>query len=106
VKGKSGNTHEIPIFCKSKSNDDSILIFIKNQSSEINESDMNSILIPKLDIAPKYTLFVTVSDIQEGVETIANHYGINLIYDHDFSKIILHVKEFLTVWYSPDGAHK
>ncbi|MBI4131901.1 MAG: hypothetical protein HY476_05360, partial [Nitrosarchaeum sp.] len=67
VKGKSGNTHEIPIFGKSKSTGDSILIFIKNQSTGVDESDMNSILIPKLDIDPKNTLLVTVSDVKEGV---------------------------------------
>ena len=106
VKGKSGNTHEIPIFGKSKSNDDSILIFIKNQSTGVDESDMNSILIPKLDIDPKNTLLVTVSDVKEGVENMAKHYGINLISDPDFSKIISRVEEFVSVWYANNGGRK
>ena len=106
VKGKSGNTHEIPIFGKSKSNDDSILIFIKNQSTGVDESDMNSILIPKLDIDPKNTLLVTVSDIKEGVGNMAKHYGINLISDPDFSKIISRVEEFVSVWYANNGGRK
>ena len=106
VKGKSGNTHEIPIFGKSKSNDDSILIFIKNQSTGVDESDMNSILIPKLDIDPKNTLLVTVSDIKEGVENMAKHYGINLISDPDFSKIISRVEEFVSAWYANNGGRK
>src|SRR3989338_3980112 len=106
VKGKSGNTHEIPIFGKSKSNDDSILIFIKNQSTGVDESDMNSIVIPKLDIDPKNTLLVTVSDIKEGVENMAKHYGINLISDPDFSKIISRVEEFVSVWYANNGGRK
>ena len=103
VKGKSGNMHEIPIFGKSKSNDDSILIFIKNQSSGVDESDMNSILIPKLDIDPKNTLLVTVSDVKDGVENLAKHYGINLISDPDFSKIISRVEEFVSAWYANNG---
>jgi hypothetical protein len=106
VKGKSGNTHEIPIFGKSKSNNDSILIFIKNQSTGVDESDMNSILIPKLDIDPKNTLLVTVSDVKEGVENLAKHYGINLISDPDFSKIISRVEEFVSVWYANNGGRK
>jgi len=106
VKGKSGNMHEIPIFGKSKSNNDSILIFIKNQSSGVDESDMNSILIPKLDIDPKNTLLVTVSDVKDGVENLAKHYGINLISDPDFSKIISRVEEFVSAWYANDGGRK
>lgn len=106
VKGKSGNTHEIPIFGKSKLNDDSILIFIKNQSTGVDESDMNSILIPKLDIDPKNTLLVTVSDVKEGVENMATHYGINLISDPDFSKIISRVEEFVSAWYANNGGRK
>ena len=103
VKGKSGNTHEIPVFGKSKSNNDSILIFIKNQSTGVDESDMNSILIPKLDIDPKNTLLVTVSDVKDGVENLAKHYGINLISDPDFSKIISRVEEFVSAWYANNG---
>jgi nitrite reductase/ring-hydroxylating ferredoxin subunit len=106
VKGKSGNTHEIPVFGKSKSNNDSILIFIKNQSTGVDESDMNSILIPKLDIDPKNTLLVTVSDVKDGVENLAKHYGINLISDPDFSKIISRVEEFVSVWYANNGGRK
>ncbi|CAD6521347.1 conserved hypothetical protein [metagenome] len=106
VKGKSGNVHEIPIFGKNKTNDDSILIFIKNQSAGITESDMNSILIPKLDVEPKNTLLVTLSDIKDGVENLAKLYKINLISDHDFSKIISRVEEFVSVLYSHDGGHK
>lgn len=106
VKGKSGNIHEIPIFGKSKLNDDSILIFIKNQSSGIEESDMHSVLIPKLDIDPNNTLFVTVSDVKDGVENMAKHYGIHLISDPDFSKIISRVEEFVSIWYANNGGRK
>jgi len=106
VKGKSGNVHEIPIFGKNITNGDSILIFIKNQSTGITESDMNSILIPKLDVEPKNTLLVTLSDVKDGVENLAKLYKINLISDHDFSKIISRVEEFVSVWYARDGGHK
>jgi len=106
VKGKSGNIHEIPIFGQSKSTGDSILIFIKNQPTGVDASDMNSILIPKLDIDPKNTLLVTVSGIKEGVENLAEHYDINLISDPDFSKIISRVEEFVSVLYARSGAHK
>ena len=64
IKGKSGNVHEIPIYGKSKTTNQSIAIFIKNQSNGIDQSDMNSILVPKLDIDPTSTLLVTVSGIK------------------------------------------
>jgi transposase-like protein len=103
IKGKSGNVHEIPIYGKSKTTNDSILIFIKNQPNGIDQSVMNSILVPKLDINPTNTLLVTVSDINEGVESLAKHYGINLISEPDFSKIISRVEEFVSEWYVENG---
>ncbi|MHA7647120.1 TackOD1 domain-containing metal-binding protein [Nitrosopumilus sp. S4] len=102
IKGKSGNVHEIPIYGKSKTNE-SILIFIKNQPGGVDQSDMNSILVPKLDIAPTNTLLVTVSGINDGVENLAEHYGIHLISEPDFSKIISHVETFVSEWYSKNG---
>jgi len=103
IKGKSGNVHEIPIYGKSKTTNDSILIFIKNQPNGIDQSVMNSILVPKLDINPTNTLLVTVSDINEGVESLAKHYGIHLISEPDFSKIISRVEEFVSEWYLENG---
>ncbi|QUC65254.1 hypothetical protein NsoK4_03095 [Nitrosopumilus sp. K4] len=106
VKGKTGNMHEIPIYAKSKTSDISILIFIKNQIGGIDESVMNSILVPKLDIEPKNTLLVTISDVNESIENLAHHYGIILISNPDFSKIISKVEEFVSDWYTRDGGSK
>lgn len=99
IKGKSSNVHEIPIFAKSTTGE-SIAIFIKNQSNGIDQSDMNSILVPKLDIEPTNTLLVTVSRINDGIENLAKHYGIHLISDPDFSQIISRVETFVSEWYS------
>jgi len=104
VKGKSNNVHEIPIYGKNEITNESILIFIKNQPAGINESDMNSILVPKLDINPTNTLLVTVSGINDGVENLAEHYGINLISDPDFSQIISHVEEFVSKLHTKNDA--
>ena len=93
IKGKSGNVHEIPIYGKSSITNESILIFIKNQPDGIDQSDMNSILVPKLDINPTNTLLVTVSGINDGVESLASHYGIHLISEPDFSQILSRVEE-------------
>ena len=76
------------------------MIFIKNQPNGIDQSDMNSILVPKLDINPTNTLLVTVSGVNDGVENLAKHYGIDLISDPDFSQIIARVEEFVSEWYS------
>ena len=100
IKGKSGNVHEIPIYAKSKTTGKSILIFIRNQPSGVDQSDMNSILVPKLDIDPTNTLLVTVSGINDGVENLAKHYGIHLISETDFSQILSRVEDFVSEWYS------
>ncbi len=100
IKGKSGNLHEIPIYAKSEITNESILIFIKNQPNGIDQTDMNSILVPKLDIDPTNTLFVTVSLVNDGVSNLAKHYGINLISESDVSKIISRVESFVSDWYS------
>lgn len=106
IQGKSNNTHEIPIYGKSKTSDDSILIYIKNQSRGIDQTDMNSILVPKLDIDPTHTLLITVSTITDGVEQLAKHYGIDIICEPDLSQIISRVEEFVSEWHSKNGGKK
>ena len=106
IQGKSKNIHEIPIYGKSKVSDESILIFIKNQSHGIDQTDMNSILVPKLDIEPTHTLLITVSAINVGVEQLAKHYGIHIICEPDLSQIISRVEEFVSDWYSKNGGKK
>ncbi|MCV0430201.1 hypothetical protein [Nitrosopumilus sp.] len=105
IKGKSGNIHDIPIYAKSKTTNESILIFIKNQNNGIDQSDMNSILVPKLDIDPTNTVLVTVSGLNSGVENLAKHYGIHLISEPDFSQILTKVEEFVSEWYSQNHSH-
>ena len=106
IKGKSGNVHEIPIYAKSKTTGESILIFIKNQPTGVDQSDMNSILVPKLDIDPTNTLLVTVSGINDGIENFAAHYGIHLIVEQDFSQILSRVEEFVSEWHSKGSGKK
>ncbi|MFQ5497289.1 MAG: hypothetical protein ACE5DU_05320 [Nitrosopumilus sp.] len=106
IAGKSNNFHEVPIYGKNKITNESLLIFIKNQSDGIDQSDMNSILVPKLDIEPTHTLLVTLSGINEGVDTLANHYGIHLISEPDFSQIISRVEKFVSAWHSKNGGKK
>ena len=106
IQGKSSNTHEIPIYGKSKTSGESILIFIKNQPHGIDQTDMNSILVPKLDVEPAHTLLITVSAITDGVEQLAKHYGIHIICEPDLSQIISSVEEFVTDWNSKNGGKK
>jgi len=103
IKGKSNNVHEIPIYGKSKTTNESILIFIKNHSDGIDQSDINSILVPKLDINPTNTLLVTVSDVNESVSDLVKHYNIHLISEPDFSQIISRVEEFVSKCYSKNS---
>ena len=106
VKGKSGNIHEIPIVAKRKTNDELVLLFVKNQYDPVDISDMNSIVIPKLDINPNHTLFVAPSGMEEGVENIAIHYGIKIISDSDFSKTLSQLEDFLGTLKSKDSGPK
>ena len=67
---------------------------------------MNSILVPKLDIDPTNTLLVTVSGVNDGIESLAQHYGIHLISELDFPQILSRVEEFVSEWYSKKGGNK
>ena len=64
---------------------------------------MNSVLVPKLDIGSESTILVTPSEIKDGIDNLANHYGITLISEPDFSKILSKVEEFVSDWYTQDG---
>jgi hypothetical protein len=103
VKGKSGNAHKVPIFAKNNVNNDAITIFINRQSEKVAVSDINSILIPILDIGPKSILFLTTSDVEDDVKPVAKQYGIQIISDPDLSKIIQFVDEFVSEKYSRFG---
>ena len=102
VKGKSGNSHKIPIYAKNKSNGEGIAIFINRQSENISQVDINSILIPILDVGPKSILMLTTAGVEEDVMPIAKQYGIEII-SADLSKIIQHVDEFVSERYSRNG---
>ncbi|AFS80947.1 hypothetical protein NKOR_05305 [Candidatus Nitrosopumilus koreensis AR1] len=106
VHGKSNNIHEIPIYGKHRTSDESIIIFIKNQSRGIDQTDMNSILVPKLDVEPTNTLLITFSAINDGVEQIAKHYGINLICEPNASQIVSSVEKFISEQYRKNGDNK
>ncbi len=103
VKGKSGNSHKVPIYAKNNVNSDTITIFINRQSEKVSVSDINSILIPILDIGPKSILFLTTSDVEDDVKPIAKQYDIQIISDPDLSKIIQFVDEFVSEKYSRFG---
>ncbi len=103
VKGKSGNSHKIPIYAKNNSSSEAITIFINRNSEKVSVSDINSILIPILDIGPQNILFLTTSDVDDDVKPIAKQYGIQIISDPDLSKIIQFVDEFVSESYSRFG---
>jgi len=103
VKGKTGNTHKVPIFAKNNSSGETIAVFIDRDSEEVSQSDINSILVPILDISPKHTLLLSTSEIEDGVKPTAKQYGIEIIADGDLSKIISHVEEFVSEKYSKNG---
>ena len=103
IKGKSGNTHKIPIYAKNNINEEAIAIFIHRNSGNLSQVDINSILIPILDVGPKNVLLLTTSNIEEDVKPIAKQYGIEIISDPDLSKIIHFVDGFVSEKYSRNG---
>jgi len=103
VKGKSGNSHKVPIYAKNNSSGDAIAIFINRQSNKLSQSDINSILISTLDISPKNTLLLTTSEVEQDVLPLAKQYGIKVISGSDLSKIIQLVEEFVSQNYSRFG---
>lgn len=102
VKGKSGNNHKVPIFSKNRSNNETIAIFINN-SETVSQSDINSILVPILDIGPKHTVLLSFSEIDQGVKPIAKQYGIQIIANSDVSQIIGDFDKFISENYSRHG---
>jgi len=103
VKGKSGNTHRVPIYAKNNSSDDAIAIFIIRQEEKLVQSDINTILISILDVSPKNTLLLTTSEVEKEVLSLAKQYGITIISGSDLSKIIQLVEEFVSTNYSRFG---
>jgi len=102
VKGKSGNSHKIPIYAKNKLSGEAIAIFIHRQAESLSIIDINSILIPILDVGPKTTLMLTPLPVNEDVMPVAKQYGIEVI-SADLSKIIQHVDEFVSERFSRNG---
>jgi len=103
IKGKSGNSHKIPIYAKNKSRNESIAIFISPKSEILTQTSVNTILISILDISPKKTLLLSTSKVDDDVKSMARQYGIQIISDSDFSKIIANVEEFVSKDYSKFG---
>ena len=103
VKGKSGNSHKVPIFAKNNSNGETITVFVHRNSEKVSQTDINSILIPILDIGPKHTLLLSTSEIEDGIEQISKQYGIEIISEPDLSRIISHVANFVSKKYSSKG---
>ena len=103
IKGKSGNSHKIPIYAINKSRKESIAIFITPKSETVSQTDVNAILISILDVGPKETLLLTTSKVDDDVKSMAAKYGIRIISDSDLSKIITNVEEFVSKDYSKFG---
>jgi len=103
VKGKSGNSHKVPIYAKNNSSGETMAIFINRQSEKLVPADINSILISILDISPKTTLLLTTSEVEKEVMPLAKQYGIEIISGSDLSKIIQLVEEFVSTNYSRFG---
>jgi len=103
IKGKSGNSHKIPIYAKNKSRNESIAIFITPKSEMVTQTNVNAILISILDVGPKETLLLTTSKVDDDVKSMASKYGIRIISDSDLSKIITNVEEFVSKDYSKFG---
>ncbi len=103
VKGKSGNSHKVPIYAKNNSSGETIAIFINRQTEKLAQSDINSILISILDIGPNNILLLTTSEVEKDVLPVANQYGIKIISGSDLSQIIQLVEQFVSTNYSRFG---
>jgi len=103
VKGKSGNSHKVPIYAKNNSSGDTIAIFIIRQEEKLSQSDISPILISILDISPKDVLLLTTSEVEKEVMPLAKQYGIKIISGSDLSKIIQLVEKFVSTNYSRFG---
>ena len=78
-------------------------IFVNRSTDSVSQSDINSILIPILDVGPKHILLLATSGVGDEVRPLAKQYGIDIISEPDLSKILHHVEEFVSERYSRNG---
>lgn len=95
IVGKSGNPHKIPIFASHQKNDNKIIAFVSNSMAKLDESTITSILVPVLDIEPRYTLLVTHSEVPDAIYSLAKRYNIDIISHNDFSQMMSLIESFL-----------
>jgi len=100
IVGKSGNPHKIPILGIHKLTGEKIIIFVLLNDFVLEEASINSILIPVLDIEPKYTLFVTNSDVSDPINAIAQRYNISIISHNELSNLVSCVESFFSDLFS------
>ena len=85
--GKSGVSHKISLFAKNNS-DQSILIDIKGEENQVNDSEINAFMLKIMDIAPTISIFVAIPSVSNNAKIIAKTYNVSLVSGNDFNKII------------------
>lgn len=85
--GKSGVSHKISLFAKNNS-DQSILIDIKGEKNQVNDSEINAFMLKIMDIAPAISIFIAIPSVSNNAKIIAKTYNVSLVSGNDFNKII------------------
>lgn len=92
--GKSGVSHKISLFAKNNS-DQSILIDIKGEENQVNDSEINAFMLKIMDIAPTISIFVAIPSVSNNAKSIAKTYNLSLVTGNDFNKIIGDVEKII-----------
>lgn len=94
IKGKNGS-HNIPLLVENKVDQKKALIYIKTKKSELDLTDINSVIMTILDVGPSNTIIISKSRFDEQTSVIAKTYGVRLVMGEKIDEITNKLEQIL-----------
>jgi len=94
IKGKSGHYHNIDLIASDNKNN-TIFIFLIKSNKEIDESKVNSKIIPILDSEPNFSVIIC-SSMSKKAKSLAAKYKISVIQSLDSNNVINSMDELFS----------
>jgi len=94
IKGKSGHYHNIDLIASDNKNN-TIFIFLIKSNKEIDESKINSKIIPILDFEPNFSIIIC-SSMSIKAKSLSAKYKISVIESLDSNNVINSMDELFS----------
>jgi hypothetical protein len=94
IKGKSGITHKADLYATNNKNQ-SVLIDIKTSENEVPDTDVHSMIVKVLDLAPFLSILVTIPKVSDTAKTMASSANISVVTGNNISEIITSINEII-----------